>query len=194
MGGGLDNGGGGMHLACAGIPWPYVSDQFSAIAVQSRLCLCVPVGPGWSGNKLQLNTIQYNTLHTIRKLLFARTARKHKFKARGEGSGGIGGVKGKCNDTKLRGRAPCPTPPQCAPHGHTEGGAEGGPGLVERGHRSPGPGPWVLAGWTLKGLEMGAWHALTAPLNTKSGLVAGYGCVVMGQWETEARGLLLVRT
>ena len=37
------------------------------------------VGPGWSGNKLQLNTIQYNTLHTIRKLLFARTARKHKF-------------------------------------------------------------------------------------------------------------------
>ena len=36
------------------------------------------VGPGWPGNKLQLNTIQYNTLHTIRKLLFARTARKHK--------------------------------------------------------------------------------------------------------------------
>ena len=52
---------------------------------QSPYCLvCVrasisPVGPGWSGNKLQLNTIQYNTLHTIRKLLFARTARKHKF-------------------------------------------------------------------------------------------------------------------
>ena len=40
-----------------------------------------PVGPGWCGNKLQLNTIQYNTLHTIRKLLFARTACKHKFSA-----------------------------------------------------------------------------------------------------------------
>jgi hypothetical protein len=51
---------------------------FSAIAVQSRLCPGWPVGPGWSGNKLQLNTIQYNTVHTIRKLLFARTARKHK--------------------------------------------------------------------------------------------------------------------
>ena len=24
-----------------------------------------PVGPGWSGNKLQLNTIQYNTKHYI---------------------------------------------------------------------------------------------------------------------------------
>ena len=47
---------------------------------QSPYCLvCVRAGPGWSGNKLQLNTIQYNTLHTIRKLLFARTARKHKF-------------------------------------------------------------------------------------------------------------------
>ena len=57
---------------------------------QSPYCLvCVragitPVGPGWSGNKLQLNTIQYNTLHTIRKLLFARTARKHKIRTCGE--------------------------------------------------------------------------------------------------------------
>ena len=82
--------------------------MFSAIAVQSHLCpgwhmyrsrtMTVrpcslkaasnrwwggggagPVGPGWSGNKLQLSTIRYNTVHTIRKLLFARTARKHKF-------------------------------------------------------------------------------------------------------------------
>ena len=40
-----------------------------------------PDGPRWPGNKLQLNTIQYITLHTIRILLFARTARKHKFSA-----------------------------------------------------------------------------------------------------------------
>ena len=52
-----------------------------------------PVGPGWSGNKLQLSTIQYNTLHTIRKLLFARTARKHKT-SRGHNGGTMGAQRG----------------------------------------------------------------------------------------------------
>ena len=108
----VPGGGGPVYLSHFPLVVAASNQWFSAIAVQSRLCpgwhmfrsrtMTVrpcslkaasnrwgggagPVGPGWSGNKLQLNTIQYNTpggtLHTIRKLLFARTARKHKFSA-----------------------------------------------------------------------------------------------------------------